>query len=250
MTGTVVLIALLPAVFVFGIAAWTRSKVALIVAAIIAGIIGVATGNPAYASADLIGIAVAFWLGISLINSQKPAPPRQTEKPLTEAKKTNDSSWVVSIIGLAIVAAYFYDTVANRPVTAPLPVLKAPQASTAHSSQQVPSPPAKSGAQSQRVAKSEPVRDPWKEYDDRQSAMHKERLRLIETIAAKYPQLDPNSPSFNRKLWNELQGRIAVRFKEGHGPIKSISVALGDLEREKLLENNGTIQPSTTDIER
>ena len=82
MTGTVVLIALLHAVFVFGIAAWTRSKVALIVAAIIAGIIGVATGNPAYASADLIGIAVAFWLGISLINSQKPAPPPHTEKPL------------------------------------------------------------------------------------------------------------------------------------------------------------------------
>lgn len=249
MTGTVVLIALLPAVFVFGIAAWTRSKVALIVAAIIAGIIGVATGNPAYAIADLIGIAVAFWLGISLINSQKPAPPPHTEKPLPEAKK-NDSSWVVSIIGLAIGAAYFYNTVTNKPVTVPPAVLQAPQASTIHSPQQVPSPPAKSGAQSQRVAKSEPVRDPWKEYDDRQSAMHKERLRLIETIAAKYPQLDPNSPSFNRKLWNELQGRIAVRFKEGHGPIKSISVALGDLEREKLLENNGTIQPSTTDIER
>jgi len=250
MTGTVVLIALLHAVFVFGIAAWTRSKVALIVAAIIAGIIGVATGNPAYASADLIGIAVAFWLGISLINSQKPAPPRQTEKPLTEAKKTNDSSWVVSIIGLAIVATYFYNTATNRPVTVPPPVLQAPQASTIHSSQQVPSPSPKSGTQSQRVAKSEPVRDPWKEYDDRQSVMHKERLRLIETIAVKYPQLDPNSPSFDRKLWNELQGRIAIRFKEGHGPIKSISVALGDLEREKLLENNGTIQPSTTDIER
>jgi hypothetical protein len=250
MTGTVVFIALLHAVPVFVIAALTKSKVALTVAAIIAGIIGVTTGNPAYAIADLIGIAVAFWLGISRINRQKLAPPPQTEKPLPEAKKTNDSSWVVSIIGLAIVVAYFYNTVTNKPVPASPPVLQAPQASTVHSSQQVPSPSVKSGAQSQRVAKSEPVRDPWKEYDDRQNVMHKERFRLIETIAAKYPQLDPNSPSFDRKLWNELQGRIAVRFKEGHGPIKSISVALGDLEREKLLENNGTIQPSTTDIER
>jgi len=249
MTGTVVFIALLHSVPVFVIAVFTKSKVALTFAAIIAGIIGVATGNPAYAIADLIGIAVAIWLGISLINSQKPAPPPHTEKPLPEAK-TNDSSWVVSIIGLAIVATYFYNTATNKPVTVPPPVLQTPQASTIHSSQQVPSPSPKSGTQSQRVAKSEPVRDPWKEYDDRQSVMHKERLRLIETIAVKYPQLDPNSPSFDRKLWNELQGRIAVRFKEGHGPIKSISVALGDLEREKLLENNGTIQPSTTDIER
>jgi hypothetical protein len=59
--------------------------------------------------------------------------------------------------------------------------------------------------------------------------MHKERVRLTEAIAAKYPQLDPNSPSFDRKLWNELQGRIGVRFQEGHGPIESIRVALGDL---------------------
>lgn len=116
MTGTVVFIALLHAVPVFVIAALTKSKVALTVAAIIAGIIGVTTGNPAYAIADLIGIAVAFWLGISRINRQKLAPPPQTEKPLPEAKKTNDSSWVVSIIGLAIVVAYFYNTVTNKEV--------------------------------------------------------------------------------------------------------------------------------------
>jgi hypothetical protein len=250
MTGTVVFIVLLLAVPVFVIAVLTKSKVALTFAAIIAGIIGVATGNPAYAIADLIGIAVAFWLGISHINSQKPAPPPHTEKPLQEAKRANDSSWVVSIIGLAIVGAYFYNTVTNKPTTVPPPVIAVPHASTIHSSQQAPSPPAKSGAQSQRVAKSEPVRDPWKEYDDRESVMHKERVRLTEAIAAKYPQLDPNSPSFDRKLWNELQGRIGVRFQEGHGPIESIRVALGDLERDKLLENNGTIQPSTTDIER
>lgn len=138
MTSTVFLIVLLHAAPVFVIAAWTESKVKLTIAAVVAGIIGVGTGNPAYAAADLIGIAVAFGLGISFINSRKPVPPVQANKLLPETAKSNDSSWVGKAIGLAIVAIFFYIMATNRPLPVFPPVVQAPKASTIPQPQQVP----------------------------------------------------------------------------------------------------------------
>jgi hypothetical protein len=138
MTITVFLIALLHAAPVFVIAVWTESTVKLILAAVVAGIIGVGTGNPAYAAADLIGIAVAFGLGISFINSRKPGPPTQTKKPLPETEKSNDSSWVGKAIGLAIVAIFFYIMATNKSLPVLPPVVYAPKASTIPSPQQAP----------------------------------------------------------------------------------------------------------------
>lgn len=138
MISTVFLIVLLHAAPVFVIAAWTKSKVKLTIAAIVAGTIGVGTGNPAYAAADLIGIAVAFGLGIFIISSQKSVPSPQTEKSLPETEKTNDSSWVGKAIGLAFVAAFFYVTATNNRVPVAPPVVQAPQTSTITTPQQVP----------------------------------------------------------------------------------------------------------------
>lgn len=118
----VVFIVLLHAVPVFVIAVWTESKAALIVAAIVAGIIGVATGNPVYTVADLIGVAIAFVLGISFINDQKPSPATQIDRPAPAPKKKDeDSSWVSGIVVLLILAAFFYTKVTDKPVPSPAP---------------------------------------------------------------------------------------------------------------------------------
>jgi hypothetical protein len=126
---TVLFIVLLHAVPVFVIAVWTESKFALIVAAIVAGIIGVATGNPTYIFADLIGVAIAFALGISFINfinDQKPSPAPQIERPApapapAPEKKDEDSSWISGIVVFVIVAAIFYNKVTDKPGASPPP---------------------------------------------------------------------------------------------------------------------------------
>ncbi|NMQ07942.1 hypothetical protein E4Q08_23260 [Candidatus Accumulibacter phosphatis] len=63
MTLTVILIALLHAVPVLVVGAVKRSKIWLAVTAMIAGVIGVVTGSPAYAAVDLLAVAVAFFRG-------------------------------------------------------------------------------------------------------------------------------------------------------------------------------------------
>jgi hypothetical protein len=68
---TVLFIVLLHAVPVFIIGAWTESKTALSIAAVIAGIIGAVSGSSMYTFADLLGIFVAYLLCIGYINSQK-----------------------------------------------------------------------------------------------------------------------------------------------------------------------------------
>jgi hypothetical protein len=123
-------IVLLQAIPVFIIAAWTKSKVALTIAAIIAGIIGVAIGNPAYMAVDLIGVVIAFSLGILFINSQKPFVPQKLEKP---APNEGDSPWGLVVIGI-LVAAYLYITPSRNPPPPPTsPVVQLPQPVNAES---------------------------------------------------------------------------------------------------------------------
>ncbi len=115
-------IALLHAVFVCVIAVWTKSKVALTIAAVIAGIIGVATGNPAYMLADLIGVAIGFALGISFINDQRPVVALPVEKPPpAPEKKKEGSSWAIGIVGLVIVGTYLYNKDTDQPAPSPPP---------------------------------------------------------------------------------------------------------------------------------
>ena len=113
---TVLFIVLLHAVPVFVIAAWTESKLALVIAAIVAGIIGVATGNPSYMFADLIGVAIAFALGIAFINEQKPSPAPQIERPAPAPKKKEEnSSWFSGIVVVVIVAVFLYNKATDKP---------------------------------------------------------------------------------------------------------------------------------------
>lgn len=123
----VLFIVFLHAVPVFVVAVLTKSKVALTIAAIIVGIIGAATGNPAYMAGDLIGVCIAFWVGISFINNQKPYVPPQAEKPQpAPEKKDDDSSWVGGIVGLIIVGTFLYHKAVDKPEPSP-PVVQAPQ---------------------------------------------------------------------------------------------------------------------------
>lgn len=71
MTPFVVFIVLLHALPVLAIAMWTKSKFALTFAAIVSGGIGIATGSPAYAAADVLGVAIAFVLGIGYVNRKE-----------------------------------------------------------------------------------------------------------------------------------------------------------------------------------
>lgn len=107
---TVLFIVLLHAIPVVVIAVWSKNKIALSIAAIISAIIGVAVGNPAYIAFDLIGVAVAFGLGMSFISSRKPiVPPNSLShppklKPLMQPKAPLQIKFV-SVIALCLVGA-------------------------------------------------------------------------------------------------------------------------------------------------
>ena len=84
---TVMFIVLLHAVPVFLIGAWTESKAALTIAAIIAAAIGVASGSSMYTFADLLGIFIAYLLGIGYIKSQKPIFRSEKTNPQSQEEK-------------------------------------------------------------------------------------------------------------------------------------------------------------------
>jgi hypothetical protein len=120
---TVLFIILLHAIPVLVVAVWTESKIALTIAAIIAGIIGVVSGNPAYMAGDLIGVVIAFGLGIFFINSQKPFVAPQIKKlPPAPEKKEEDSSWIGGIVGLVIVVTFLYNKATDKPASSRPPV--------------------------------------------------------------------------------------------------------------------------------
>ena len=132
----VLFIVLLHAVPVFFIAAWTESKVTLVLAAVVSGCIGVATGNPSYVVADLIGVAVGVALGFSLINNQMPSAAPQKETPLPapppapraprapRAPEKQEEDWFWIFIGAMLVfcaVLFFFLKGIEKPVTPPVP---------------------------------------------------------------------------------------------------------------------------------
>lgn len=120
---TVLFIVLLHAVPVLVVAILTENKFALFLAAVVAAIIGVATGNASYMAADLIGVAIAFALGISFINHQRPsAGPKIEEPPPALEKKKEDSSWFGGIVVVVIVAIFLYNQVSDKPAPPPVQV--------------------------------------------------------------------------------------------------------------------------------
>lgn len=133
MTLTVILIALLHAVPVLVVGAVKRSKIWLAVTAMIAGVIGVVTGSPAYAAVDLLAVAVAFFVGISYINSQKAVVPKAPKLPPTmPEEKKEGASWTGSVVTLIVVAAFLANKTTDKPTAllAPspsTPIAPAPQ---------------------------------------------------------------------------------------------------------------------------
>jgi hypothetical protein len=103
------------------IAVWTESKFFLILAAVVAAIIGVATGNPSYMPIDLIGVAIAFALGIFFINHQRlSARPKIEVPPPALERKNEDSSWFSGIVVVVFVAIFLYN---NKTPEKPAPPL-------------------------------------------------------------------------------------------------------------------------------
>ena len=48
----------------------TKSKVGVIVGAVIGAIIAFASGNPAFVGADLLGVGIGTWLGFSITGTE------------------------------------------------------------------------------------------------------------------------------------------------------------------------------------
>lgn len=133
MTLTVLLIALLHAIPVLVVGAVTRSKIWLIVTTMIAGFIGAVTGNPAYAAVDLLAVAVAFFVGISYINSQKPGVSKAPKLPPTMPEEKNEeSSWTGSVVTLIVVAVFFANKTTVKPTALPAPSPPTPVAAAPH----------------------------------------------------------------------------------------------------------------------
>ena len=51
-------------------AVMSQSKSGVIIGAIIGGLIAIMSGNPAFVAADLIGVGVGTWLGLSIAGAK------------------------------------------------------------------------------------------------------------------------------------------------------------------------------------
>lgn len=109
MTLFVLGIVLLHAVPVFLVGAITNSQILLALAAIISGAIGIATGNPAYTFADLIGVAIAYAIGVSYVRAHKPATSVPINPPPIKAISSHGSDselHFLHVIGLCGVGGW------------------------------------------------------------------------------------------------------------------------------------------------
>ena len=82
MSVAIIGIALLHAIPVVLVGVITKSKTRIVITALISAIIGVAWGNPAFISADLIGVFVGYSLGSLFVTKEKPvyASPSNTRE--------------------------------------------------------------------------------------------------------------------------------------------------------------------------
>jgi hypothetical protein len=157
--------------------------------------------------------------------------------------------------GIGLVVWYFYQNPApSAPSSPETPkVLGTTTVPTTPPPVSLPIPPRSSPAT--RPAKLASVKAPSEptyesemhNYHQRQAVVHQERQRLLRSIEIKYPQLDPNHPTFDKRLWQALQLRIAEQFGQGNGPIISIILALEEFEQGRLLYKPITTKQQTPD---
>lgn len=139
------LIALIPALGVFVVAALSESRAKTTVAALIAAAVGVLTGNPAYMALDLLCVGVVYWVSMSTLGggTGAKAPPVAPKPDPVAAKGNTDAGTTLGILGgLGFLAYLIFGSGSNHgPATqaSPAVVAKPPTATPANS--YVPAPP-------------------------------------------------------------------------------------------------------------
>lgn len=147
MTLTIFLIAAIPAATVWGVGCYSRSRPAVVLAALVAVAVGF-LGGPAYLVLDLIFVAVATYLAWESASPSSPPIPKGTalaqEKKRTEQRTAKEPKKISSVIennfmtaafvvGLILWLAWIFNsfnssTPTSTPAPAPAPV-KAPPTS-------------------------------------------------------------------------------------------------------------------------
>jgi hypothetical protein len=123
---TVLLIVLAHALPVVVVAVWSKSRIALILVALISGGIGIISGNPAYTLADLSGVIIACVLGWAHIAHSKMAA-RETNRSDREEPQSALASVLLTGLLIAAIVVYLslrdanHETVAAQKATAPSP---------------------------------------------------------------------------------------------------------------------------------
>jgi hypothetical protein len=138
------LIALIPALGVFVVAAITESRAKTTIAAAVAAAIGILTGNPAYMALDLLFVVVVYWVSMSTLGSgvSEKAPPVAPKPEPVVAKRDSDAAttWVV-LGGLGFLAYVVFGTGSNhRPASQPPPAVVAKPAAGTPVNSYVPAP--------------------------------------------------------------------------------------------------------------
>jgi hypothetical protein len=108
---TLFFIAFLPALVVFCIGVMSQSKIKLLIATIVACFIGLKFGSPKYAVIDLFAIAIAYWLGLTSINNDKPFKTQTSEANITSFvfhKLIVFAKWLIFFSIVLIIYANLY----------------------------------------------------------------------------------------------------------------------------------------------
>ena len=126
----VFLIAIVPALFVFVVGAMSASKSKTRAWAIIAALLGIFTGNPAFMAIDLVAVAIAYGLASlawSKAGTRGPSPqPMPAPQPVTlpptpphaPPKSSDSNASVILVISLAALCLFlFYSSGSNQPKT-------------------------------------------------------------------------------------------------------------------------------------
>lgn len=104
----ILLIALVPALGVFVVAAISESKFKTTVAALIAAAVGVLNGNPAYMALDFLFVIIAYWTSMSILSGGSDSKPPSVAPERAPKVSNSYSNWgsTIGVLGGIGVLAY------------------------------------------------------------------------------------------------------------------------------------------------
>lgn len=136
------LIALVPALGVLVVAAISKSRVKTTVAALIAAVVGVFTGNPAYTALDLLFVIIAYGISMSMVgggSGAKPPPVAPETAPAVAKSDSDIGTTLVVLGGLGFLAYVIFGSGSNHePATPSPPTAVAPPPAAKSASSYVP----------------------------------------------------------------------------------------------------------------